>query len=311
VPLASRADIPQTPFAAYLAAECFERELEEELGNVVARHGRLLIAPGPPRHACWSANTWRNPQLVQAPSIGQAARTLRGMAPLWAGYQLHLFRRAALIADSLPRVATRPLAFPVPSALPPLASWTLLDAGTLLVATDCTRPFPNGRPSFAQDHTEPPSRAYLKLWEAFTLLGTHPSPGQRCLDLGASPGSWTWVLHQLGSTVVAVDKAALEPRIAALDRVSSICASAFSLDPASLGPFDWVFSDMACYPQRLYSLVLALREAWPAARFLCSVKLQGAGDDDALAAFSSVPGSCLFHLHANGHELTWALVKGS
>jgi len=35
----------------YLAAAGFERELAEELGELSARHGRLLLAPGPARPA--------------------------------------------------------------------------------------------------------------------------------------------------------------------------------------------------------------------------------------------------------------------
>jgi integrase len=50
--------------------------------------------------------------------------------------------------------------------------------------------------------TPKPSRAYLKLWELFTLIGEHPRPGELCLDLGSSPGGWTWVLQRLGARVV-------------------------------------------------------------------------------------------------------------
>ena len=48
---------------------------------------------------------------------------------------------------------------------------TLLDANTLLAATRCTSAFPNGEVAFVEDSETPPNRAYLKLWEALTLLG--------------------------------------------------------------------------------------------------------------------------------------------
>ena len=33
--------------------------------------------------------------------------------------------------------------------------------------------------------------------------------------------------------------------------------SSFSLSPDMIGPVDWLFSDMACYPERLLELVLS------------------------------------------------------
>ncbi len=71
-----------------------------------------------------------------------------------------------------------------------------------------------------EDHIGPPSRAYLKLWEALVRFGRWPAPGDRCLDLGASPGGWTWVLAKLGANVTAVDKAPLAPAVAAMPGVT-------------------------------------------------------------------------------------------
>jgi 23S rRNA (cytidine2498-2'-O)-methyltransferase len=103
----------------------------------------------------------------------------------------------------------------------------LLDAGTILAASDCQSPFPNGEARFVEDREGPPNRAYLKLWEALTLIGRQPGPGDLCLDLGASPGGWSWVLAKLGARVIAVDKAPLAPAIAAMPGVEVHKASAF------------------------------------------------------------------------------------
>jgi 23S rRNA (cytidine2498-2'-O)-methyltransferase len=196
---------------------------------------------------------------------------------------------------------------PPPKA--PLGSWTLLDAETMLVAPHCTSPFPNGEMHFVEDRTGPPSRAYLKLWEALTVIGCQPRPGERCLDLGSSPGGWSWALQRIGAYVVSVDKAPLAPDIARLPGIEHRLESAFALDPHTVGPVDWLFSDVVCYPGRL----LALIERWLAAgicrRFVCTLKFQGATDHDTARRFAAIPGSQLRHLFHNKHELTWIKIE--
>ena len=294
---------------AYLAAQGYVDELGEELGVVDRGHGRLLIAPGAPRPAAWAANVWLDPEEITIASISDAAAKLRSIQRNWAVYAPRLYRRASLIQERLPTVSARPLVFGAPAPTAPLGSWTLLDAGTLLAAQHCTSPFPNGEVHFVENRSGPPSRAYLKLWEALTLIGCRPGPGERCLDLGSSPGGWSWALQQMGANVVSVDKAGLAPGIARLPGIEHRPESAFALDPRTVGPLDWLFSDLVCYPARL----LALVERWLAAgicrRFVCTVKFQGKTDHEAARRFAAIPGSQLRHLFHNKHELTWIKIQ--
>jgi 23S rRNA (cytidine2498-2'-O)-methyltransferase len=290
---------------AYLAANGFTDDLIEELGDVRAVHGRLVLADGPPRAAAWAANIWFDPVLIDAPSIGEAARALRAIQRNWTLYSFAHHRRAALIEAKLPPVRFRPLPFPSESPKAPLGSWTLLEPNTILAAPRCSSPFRHGEVEFVENKTVPPNRAYLKLWELFTLLGVRPGPSDLCLDLGASPGGWTWVLHETGARVIAVDKAPLAPAIAALPRVTARKESAFALDPAAIGRVDWLFSDVICYPQRLLKLVQRWLAAGTCDRFVCTIKFQGKTDHETARAFAAIPGSRLLHLHHNKHELTW------
>jgi 23S rRNA (cytidine2498-2'-O)-methyltransferase len=296
---------PDAAFTAYLAAEGFLDELVAELGEVSAVHGRLVLAPGPAREAAWAENVWHAPQRLAVASIGDAARQLRAIQRNWAVYAHGLHRRAALIEEKLPKVSAKPLRFGDPRPMAPLGSWTLLDAATVLAAPRCASAFPNGVVRFVEDRAAPPSRAYLKLWEALTVIGERPGPGDLCLDLGASPGGWSWVLHGTGARVVSVDKAPLDPRIAALPGLEYRQLSAFALDPASLGPVDWLFSDVVCYPARLYRLVETWLAAGTCRRFLCTIKFQGATDHETARRFAAIPNSRLMHLSHNKHELTW------
>ncbi|MCC7048499.1 MAG: hypothetical protein IT562_17420 [Alphaproteobacteria bacterium] len=296
---------------AYLAADGYLDQLLADLGAVDAVHGRLALKSGPPVPAPWAQNTWFDVQRIAIDSIADAAAKLRAVQRNWALYAFHLHRRAALIEAKLPVVRPKPLAFPAASPTAPLGSWTLVDAGTMLAAPRCSSPFRHGEARFVEDKTAPPNRAYLKLWEALTLAGARPGPGSLCLDLGASPGGWTWVLQGLGARVIAVDKAPLDPRIASLPGVESRRESAFALDPAALGPVDWLCSDVVCYPARLLALVRRWMEAGRARNFVCTLKFQGPTDHATARAFAAIPGSRLLHLFHNKHELTWIRLESA
>jgi len=296
---------------AYLAADGFLDHLREELRradvSVSAAHERLLISDDPPIAAAWAANIWHDCIEWPVDSIGSAAKALRDLQRNWAMYAPIHHRRAALIQERLPHVSAKPVVFPAAAPTAPLGSWTLLAPDRLLAAAHCSAPFPNGEVVFIEDKEGPPSRAYLKLWEALVRLRHWPQPGERCVDLGASPGGWTYVLAKLGAQVVAVDKAPLDPKVAAMPGVDWRGESAFALDPASIGPVDWLFCDVICYPARLLRLVERWRESGLVKNFVCTIKFQGETDHETAAAFAAFPGARVVHLHHNKHELTFML----
>ena len=292
----------------FLAAEGYEQQLREDLGDarIIATHGRLLLVEGEAAPAAWAANSWLDPQTIAIASIADGAKKLRALQRNWALYACRLHRRARLIQERLPHVSAKPLIFPKPAPTAPLGSWTLADENTIIAAPHCSSPFPNGETQFVEDKTAPPNRAYLKLWEALTILGRYPGAGDVCLDLGSSPGGWTWVLQSLGARVVSVDKAPLTPEIAKLPHVEFRRMSAFALEPADIGAVDWLFSDVVCYPTRLFALVERWLGSGLARNLVCTLKFQGDTDHATARRFAAIPGSRLMHLHHNKHELTWA-----
>jgi 23S rRNA (cytidine2498-2'-O)-methyltransferase len=296
---------------AYLAADGFLAQLEEELRRahvaVSAAHERLLISEDLPVAATWAANIWHNCIEWPVASIGSAAKALRDLQRNWAMYAPLYHRRAALIQERLPHVSAKPIVFPTAAPTAPLGSWTLLAPDSLLAAAECSAPFSNGEVTFIEDKAGPPSRAYLKLWEALVRLRRWPQPGERCVDLGAAPGGWTYVLARLGAKVVAVDKAPLDPKVAAMPGVEWRGESAFALEPGSIGPVDWLFCDVICYPARLLRLVERWRASGLVRTFVCTIKFQGETDHESAAAFAAIPGAQVLHLHHNKHELTFLL----
>ncbi|MFN0059117.1 MAG: SAM-dependent methyltransferase [Planctomycetota bacterium] len=307
--MSERESARPTEWTGYLAAVGFEAELERELscagGQILEQHGRLYLAGGPPRPAHWAQNIWFDPLPIKFESVGDAARKLRGIQRSWALYSNRLHRRGELIQALLPPLRTKPYVFGEPAPRAPLGSFTLLDPHTLIASARCERPFAHGGIEFVEDKAAPPNRAYLKLWELFTLLDVRPAPGERCVDLGASPGGWTWVLASLGANVLAIDKAVLEPRIAKLPTVEFRQQSAFAVDPTQVGQIDWLFSDVICYPRRSLALVERWLAAGVARHLVCTIKFQAATDHATTAAFAAIPGARLLHLHNNKHELTW------
>ena len=295
--------------AAYLAAEELEAVLGEELlragVTVSGWHGRLALSPDPPVVAVWALEVWTAPVEIAVASVKAAADALRGIQRNWAAYAAVLHRRTALIGARLPVVSGRPLVFPQAAPGGHLGGWTLLAANRLLASPTKSSPFVNGECRFEEDHIGPPSRAYLKLWEALARLGTWPGPGTRCIDLGAAPGGWSWVLGRLGAAVLAIDRAPLDPRMAEMTNVVQRVQNAFAVMPE---PCDWLFSDVIAYPGRLLELVQRWVSAGCVQRIVCTVKFQGTTDFAACDAFAAIAGGRLVHLFHNKHELTfcWA-----
>ena len=298
---------------AYLAADDLVDQLIEELTlagvSISASHGNLLIAEGPPVRAAWAINVWHDAEEFAISSIGDAARILRGVQRNWSCYAPILGGRSRLIAEKLPHVSTRPLVVGGSAPHAPLGAWTLLAPDRLLAAGRCDSPFPNGVPNLLEDRLGPPSRAYLKLWEAFARHGRAPRPGELCVDLGASPGGWTWLAASYGARVIAIDKAPLAAAVNAMSGVEWRAGSAFALEPTSFGTVDWMVCDVIAYPRRTLALVKRWIAAGNTRNIVCTIKFQGETDHAVVDEFAALPGAWVGHLHHNKHELTFAVIE--
>mgnify|MGYP002635450671 CR=1 FL=1 len=300
--------------SAYLSAEGLTRSLLNEVEGVVAVHDRLILSDQPAINAHWAQNIWRNPKTFQIVSINDAAAQLKALQRNWCLHSYQLHRRAKLILEKLPPVKSRTLPFPSPLPTAPLGSFTLLDEKTLLASSDCSSPFPNGEVHFVEDKEGPPNRAYLKLYEALTLAGIQPQAGEFCIDVGGSPGGWAWVIHKCGADVLSIDRSPLSPSIARLRGVSFQKRDAFSLLPKDFEQkgqaVDWLFSDLICYPEKLYEWIMQWIESGICKNFICTLKFKGEPDLSIIKKFATIPNSHVQHLFHNKNELTWFKLDG-
>lgn len=288
----------------YIAHPDYLSDLCEELNDVIEVHGNLVFS----HHNCQPAfaqDIWYNPHIITFESINQAAQHLKQQNLRWFANPVEAIRRMTLIAEKLKIISTKKQPFPPSHTIPKISAFSLLDSNTLIYSIDRWKALPNGEYHFEEDKINPPNRAYLKLWEAFSILNHCPRPGDKAIDLGASPGGWTYVMQSLGTHVLAVDKAPLDPRIAQLPHVKTLQESAFALEPSACDPVDWLICDVACYPERLYTLINKWIASKKAKYIIATIKLQGKNNFDVIRQFQAIHNGRVLHLFNNKHELTF------
>jgi len=164
-------------------------------------------------------------------------------------------------------------------------------------------PFTKGEVPVPNDRNAP-SRAFAKLVETELRLGRRIQPGEVCVDLGASPGGWTWVARQRGARVIAVDRSPLRDDLMNDSAVTFVRGDAFGYEPAR--PVDWLVCDVIAAPERSVELVLEwARRRWMR-HFVVTIKLR-VGDHPKLDRLKAeLPAWSddwyLTHLSANKHE---------
>lgn len=302
-----------------LAIYGLEKELERELtyrSILFKKHDRLYFLSTDYR-PLFAQVTWINCQTLPITSISDGAKKLRNLGRNWALFSINNHRRANLIQESLPKVADNQIQFLAPQPTHPMGGWTLLDANTIVCSPETTSNYPLGKVEFVENKVIPPSRAYLKLWEFFTLHCQPPVRNTHVIDLGSSPGGWSWVLADLGLNVTSVDKAPLDQHIAQMPTITFLAMSAFSIDPAhlptnlhtSLSQTTWLFSDIICYPERLLDLIKKWMTHSNVDNFVCTIKFQGEADFAIIDEFLKIPDSKMVHLYHNKHEVMWWLQR--
>lgn len=311
--------------AAFLSFSEMYEILEEELAGRLSvsmenavRYGELLYIPdydarnsdGSFKVPYFCRSAMLAPFMLKFDSIGEASGELKKIQRSWASCSSACFRRAALIQEKLPYINFKPKKFPAKIPSSEIGLFCLLDKNTMIASAKTSSPLPAGKISFIEDHENPPSRAYLKIQESLSVADSIfgcglPSAESRCFEAGACPGGWTYVLVNLGAKVFAVDRSELAAPLMKNPLVEFMAHDAFTLKPEALGEFDWVFSDVICYPERLLEWIKMWLESGKTKKMICTIKMQGKTDWNLISKFEEIPDSKVVHLNYNKHELTF------
>jgi 23S rRNA (cytidine2498-2'-O)-methyltransferase len=103
-----------------------------------------------------------------------------------------------------------------------------------------------------------PSRSTLKLEEAFYVflreneLDRLLKPGVSAVDLGASPGGWTWQFVTRGMRVTAVDNGNMDRQLLGSGLVRHVRGDGFTFAPKQ--PVEWMVCDIVEQPSRIAKL---------------------------------------------------------
>lgn len=288
----------------------FNQELERELlmnqTKVYYKTEKIIVCASLGEKPIWAQDWWPNTRVVNYKTKTDATRVLKSQKNLGVYYNSNSSALAANLRRELREVPMKRIEYSVPSKFNfKFFTWTILDSENLLI---CDRPhsrFPLGWNEFNEDKSVPPNRAYLKLWEVLCLGYIQLKPSDVAIDLGSSPGGWTWALSEQVGKVYSVDKAPLAPKISRSPVVIYHEEDAFKLDPKNFSDCTWLFSDIICTPERLFQLVNIWMSQSTIQNFVCTIKFKGPCDFEMLKKFKQIENSKIIHLYQNKNEVTW------
>ena len=231
-------------------------------------------------------NLWLGPQEL----VGLGRRISAVEGAFGERLKKKLSRVAKLATGGLPRG---------PSEAPVRGLFVFfVDFGRVFVAREARV---HGQQRMADDDLAP-SRSYLKVEEAYGVLGREPQPGETVCDLGAAPGGWSYSAAKRGAHVVAIDNGPLKGGALHHASIDHRREDAFRFRPAEGETYDWLFCDLVEEPHHVLQHLVApwLAQGW-CRRFVVNLKF---GRVDAIALLRELlaPGSP-FTQHAPGFRV--------
>jgi len=130
-----------------------------------------------------------------------------------------------------------------------------------------------------------PSRSYLKIEEAYRILGCQPKINETVIDLGAAIGGWSYSALKRGAKVIAIDNASLREPVKSHPNLTHLREDALKFRPNKNKSADWLFCDIIENPEIILKLLSAwLKNAW-CRNFIVTLKI---GHSDPIALIEKI-----------------------
>ncbi len=275
----------------------YESFLERELGDaglVVVEKGpgwarAELLADDPVRHAlkelAFPQLTLLAPRELRGESVNALAQqladyfleSLRGerLEAAWpcifatVPEVVGLGRRASAVEKAFGELLRKKLSRVAKLAVPELPRGAGPVRGLLVFFADFGRVFvareawQGGQRRMADDELAP-SRSYLKVEEAYIVLGREPRPDETVVDLGAAPGGWSFSAAKRGARVIAVDNGPLKGGAWNNPLIEHRLEDAFRFVPPPGVTYDWLFCDLVEEPHHVMQNIVTpwLANGW-------------------------------------------------
>lgn len=206
-----------------------------------------------------------------------------------------LGRRASGVEKAFEELLRKKLARIAKLATPELPRGAGKARGLFVFFADFGRVFASrdawlgGQRRMADDEAAP-SRSYLKVEEAYIVLGQEPAAAQTVVDLGAAPGGWSYSAAKRGAKVIAIDNGPLKGGALNHPSIEHRMEDAFGFRPsADQSTYDWLFCDMVEDPHHVIRNIAGpwLSNGW-CRRFVINLKF---GHVDPIALLREIRAS--------------------
>jgi 23S rRNA (cytidine2498-2'-O)-methyltransferase len=157
------------------------------------------------------------------------------------------------------------------------------------------------------DDSLAPSRSYLKVEEAYQILGRSPGANETVVDLGAAPGGWSYSAARRGARVLAIDNGPLKGGAADHPLIEHRREDAFKFALLKGQAIDWLFCDLVEEPHHVWSHLLKpwVERRW-CRHFIVNLKFGRVDPVGLLKELAPAlpPGTLIRHLYHDREEFT-------
>lgn len=285
----------------------FDSELVTELAllnnPIFFKNDKIIITESLAQKPIWAQDWWPQSKSVIFESKSQVLKFLKSKPVLGCYYDSTASKMAKNLLQDIRPLEKKRIEQNSKFKFQYFA-WTAFDDGLIYCDSPFSR-FPLGWHEFNEDKEFPPNRAYLKLWELFTVHQLKFNKCDTVIDVGSSPGGWSWVLSQYFKKVYSIDKAELDPKIKSIPNIEYFSGDAFKVQGTKFKDCSWIFSDIICTPTKSFDLIHHWLGQSAVQNFVCTLKFKGECDFNMINKCLELEDSKIIHLYQNKNEVTW------